>query len=56
MSRAILEELAGQIRKAAASEERTSAIRTLMQDSQSRKDEIADAIAALDERSALPVA
>ena len=46
---AILDELVGQVRFAAASEERSSAIRKLMQDSQSRKDELADAIAAMNE-------
>ena len=46
---AILDDLAGQIRHVAASKERSSAIRTLLQDSQSRNDEFADAIAAMNE-------
>ena len=49
MSQKILEELVDRLRTAAASEERSSAIRTLLQSSQSRKDEFADAIAALNE-------
>jgi len=49
MSHAILEELVGEVRKAAVSEERSASIRTLLQDSQSRKDEFAAAIAAMDE-------
>ena len=49
MSHTILEELVGKIRNAAAGEESSSAIRTLLQNSQSRKDEFADAIAAMNE-------
>jgi len=49
MLHAILEELVGQVRQAATVEEHSSAIRMLLQSSQSRKDEYADAIAAMDE-------
>ena len=45
----ILEDLVDQIRHVAASEEPSSAIRTLLLDSQSRNDEFADAIAAMNE-------
>lgn len=49
MTQKVLEDFVAQIREAAASEDRKSAIRALLQDSQSRKDLLADAIAALEE-------
>ena len=49
MSQTILEELVSQIREAAPSEDPSSVIRTLMQSSQSKKDEFAGAIAAMPE-------
>jgi len=47
MSQDILENLVAQVREAAATEKASSAIRSLMQHSQSRKNEYADAIAAM---------
>lgn len=47
MSQQILEDLVAQIRVAATSADRSSALRTLLQDSQNRREELADAIAAL---------
>ena len=44
MSQTVLEELVSQIREAAANEDASSSIRMLMQSSQSKKDEFADAI------------
>ena len=49
MTQKILKDFVVQIREAAASEDRKSAMRELLQDSQSRKVLMADAIAALEE-------
>ncbi len=49
MEKQTLEELAGTIREAAASPDHTAAIRAVLQASQSRKEDLADAIAKLDE-------
>ena len=49
MAKQVLENLFGQIKKAAAAEDRSSAIRALLEKSQWRKDELAEAIAELDE-------
>ena len=53
MSHAILDEIVDQIRQAAASDERSSAIQTIMRGSQSREDEFAEAIAAMNEEEVL---
>ncbi|MEO9819479.1 MAG: hypothetical protein ABJZ83_07705 [Yoonia sp.] len=47
MAKQILEDLFGQIRDAAASGDRSSAIRAVLLESQSRKDDLAEAIAEL---------
>ncbi|UWQ89795.1 hypothetical protein K3727_13355 [Rhodobacteraceae bacterium M382] len=49
MPQAILEDLVHQIREAAGSPERSLALRELLTDSQSRKQDLADAIADLEE-------
>jgi predicted metal-dependent enzyme (double-stranded beta helix superfamily) len=49
MSYPNLDGLISKIREAAASSDRTKAIRAVLEDSQQRKDELADAIAALEE-------
>lgn len=49
MTQKVLKDFVAQIREAAASEDRKLAIRALLQDSQSRKELLADAIAALEE-------
>ena len=49
MSDQILPDLVAQIRTAAASPDRSAALRALLQDSQNRKEELADAIASLAE-------
>jgi hypothetical protein len=49
MTQKVLEDFIAQIRGAAASEDRKSTIRALLQESQCRKDLMADAIAALEE-------